>query len=365
MKYMKNKKLIFIMNLKILKVCKCNLNKDGIASVVGINTGKASVKEDLKIDNIDKIAEILKFDVDVKNKETKISYNKILAKAEAEVCIMYLTEDNRISRASSNFQLMSFIDIENVKEDNICNVDYNLKNMFLKVNSVEENSITCQLDFDLLAEVYEEKEIRIVSDLYSLKTDVDFNLKELELDNLSNDLQNNIEITEKVEVQEIKNVLDIEAKGRIIKNNVSPENSNIEGEIELKIYYESTQKMGLNVKTVTVPFISKTSKLEGDTFVLVNQKEFELENTEVVVKLTLNICAKSSNKQKISLVENVNTKEIVNQNDYSMVVYFVKPNDTLWKIAKCFRVTVDSLVESNSLENPDVIYPGEKLYIVK
>ena len=81
--------------------------------------------------------------------------------------------------------------------------------------------------------------------------------------------------------------------------------------------------------------------------------------------MSLNIFKKTSNIQRISIVENVNTKETVNQNDYSMVVYFVKPNDTLWKIAKCFKVTVDSLVESNNLENPDLIYPGEKLYIVK
>jgi LysM repeat protein len=65
------------------------------------------------------------------------------------------------------------------------------------------------------------------------------------------------------------------------------------------------------------------------------------------------------------MVSNVNVKENSYKDDYSVVVYFIKPGDTLWDIAKKFRVTVDSLIRINDLENPDIIYPGEKLYIVK
>lgn len=340
-------------------------NQVNINSVVGLNTGKAQIKEDLKVDSMDKIAEILKFDMRVKNKETKISYNKILAKAEAEVSIMFLTEDNRISRTTADFPIMSFIDLENVKEDNICEVDYQPRNMFLKVNSNEENAITCQVDFELLCEAYEMKQIQVVSDLYSLKSDVSFDTKQIDVDNLLQKCENSVDITERIEVQEIKRVLDISAKSRVLKNVVSGDTSNIEGEVELKIYYEVTSKMGLNVKTVTVPFISKTSKVEDPIDVNVLKSEFDLENSNVVINLSLNIFSTNSQSQSISLVENVTSVETEHADDYSMVVYFVKPGDTLWKIAKSFRVTVDSLVKSNEIENPDLIYPGDKLYIIR
>jgi LysM repeat protein len=65
------------------------------------------------------------------------------------------------------------------------------------------------------------------------------------------------------------------------------------------------------------------------------------------------------------MVSNVKSKECENQEDYSMIVYFVKTGDTLWEIAKNFKVTVDSLVKVNEIENPDLIYSGDKLYIVK
>jgi LysM repeat protein len=123
--------------------------------------------------------------------------------------------------------------------------------------------------------------------------------------------------------------------------------------------------MGLNVKIVTVPFITKIQKLEDDIEAVILQKEFDLDKNEVIVKLNLNIESSKSKTQKLKMVSNVNCKEASNNNDYSVVVYFIKPEDTLWKIAKNFRVTVDSLIKVNELENPDIIYPGDKLYIVR
>ena len=48
-----------------------------------------------------------------------------------------------------------------------------------------------------------------------------------------------------------------------------------------------------------------------------------------------------------------------------MVIYFVKPGDTIWKIAKKFKSTIDDIVRVNGIEDPDKIYPGQQLYIPK
>jgi LysM repeat protein len=334
-------------------------------SIVGINTGKAQIKESIKAYDMDNIAEILKIDIEVKNKETKVSYNKILAKAEAEISVMYLTEDNRISRVNANFPIMSFIDLENVKEDNFCNIDYQIRNVLFKIKSDDMNSIDCQIDFELNCEVFEAKEMQIVSDLYSLKNDVEFDIKEVEIDNISVNFENTVDINEKIEVEDIKKVLFVDSKSRIVNNTISGNNSNLEGEVELKIYYEVNSQMGLNVKTVTVPFIAKTAKLEKNVEAVILQKEFDLDGNEVIVNLKLNISSSETKTQNIKMVSNVKSKECENQEDYSMIVYFVKTGDTLWEIAKNFKVTVDSLVKVNEIENPDLIYSGDKLYIVK
>ncbi|MBO8138104.1 MAG: L,D-transpeptidase family protein [Desulfotomaculum sp.] len=45
--------------------------------------------------------------------------------------------------------------------------------------------------------------------------------------------------------------------------------------------------------------------------------------------------------------------------------YTVRPGDTLWSIARSFGLPVQLLVEANSLENPNWLYPGQKIFIPK
>ena len=45
------------------------------------------------------------------------------------------------------------------------------------------------------------------------------------------------------------------------------------------------------------------------------------------------------------------------------VVYTVQPGDTLWAIAVRYGVTVKAIVEANGIENPNLIYPGQRFVI--
>ena len=62
-------------------------------------------------------------------------------KKEAAIKIMYLTEDNRINIVNAKIPVVGFIDIQNISENNICNVHYEIRNMIIKPNQVEEHSI--------------------------------------------------------------------------------------------------------------------------------------------------------------------------------------------------------------------------------
>jgi spore germination protein len=44
-------------------------------------------------------------------------------------------------------------------------------------------------------------------------------------------------------------------------------------------------------------------------------------------------------------------------------IYRVQPGDTLSEIAQRFGTTVDALVEANGIENPDLIFAGQRLRI--
>ena len=43
--------------------------------------------------------------------------------------------------------------------------------------------------------------------------------------------------------------------------------------------------------------------------------------------------------------------------------YIVQPQDTLWKIAQRFGIPLQTLITLNQIENPDLIYPGQKIIL--
>ena len=83
------------------------LNKNmRVNSLLGDGSTKTSVKENIAIENTDNLAEILSAQFCLVDKDIKISYNKILAKAEVEAKIVYLTEDGRICTVQSRLPLV-------------------------------------------------------------------------------------------------------------------------------------------------------------------------------------------------------------------------------------------------------------------
>ena len=49
----------------------------------------------------------------------------------------------------------------------------------------------------------------------------------------------------------------------------------------------------------------------------------------------------------------------------SMLFYLVQPGDSLWKIARQYQTTVDTLARANQISNPDRLNTGQKLVIPK
>ena len=67
-----------------------------IDSLTGSGKTTVYAKDTLNLNPNDEIAEVLKIDINLINKDIKKSYNKILTKAELEVNVLYLTEDYRV-----------------------------------------------------------------------------------------------------------------------------------------------------------------------------------------------------------------------------------------------------------------------------
>ena len=323
-------------------------------TLVGTNKVKTSIKEDISVDSSYDVAEILKVSVQISNLENKISINKVLAKADANVKILFLAEDGRIGTAEATIPVMSFIDLEGVNENQECDVQYFMRNMLFKINSKEMHSIACQIDFEVCLEVYENKAFDVVQDIYGIHNQIDFNNRNILVPINSNSLDK-ISISEKFIVEDVLNIYDVQKTVNRIKGS--------ECELILKIYYEADSKNGLNIKEIKIPFIAKSSDDDID-FEIVNE-QFTINGEYVDCSMEI-LCKKPQNEYKnMNIIENIEVKDLSQDEDYKMYMYFVKAGDTVWNIAKRFRVKMEDIIALNELENPDRINVGDRLFIMR
>lgn len=346
-------------------------NELKVNSLLGTGVTKIYAKENLQIDNIDNLAEILKSDIRIMNKEIKVSYNKVLAKAELEVKIMYLTEDNRINCIDRQIPIMGFIDMPNVSDENICDTKYKIKNMILKPNNTDEQGIYIEVEIELSCCVYETKSINIINDLYSPSRKLEFTKKEIEAILGKEIIRDTCNINQQVQMPEISGnkIFDVDVKSKIVNQNMLSDKILYEGELELTFIYDRDNN-GVDVKNINLPFTFSISK-EGigeksniETNIVVKTQDFIVQTGGLIdCNISLDFELNISKNKFLNIIEDITEEENDENKNPSMIVYFVKTNDTLWNIAKKFGSTVEDIVRVNEIEDKNKIYPKMQLFI--
>ena len=344
-----------------------------VNSLVGSGSTRNSVKENVSIPSTDNLAEILSAQVCLIDKDIKISYNKILAKAEIEMRMIYLTEDSRICEFRGRLPLVGFIDMPNIKEENLCETTYMIKNILIKPNAVDEHSISIEMEVEISCIAYEEKEIQTIQDMYCPGEKMTFKK------NMVNTITNKqckkdmCNIREKMNVPELEsgNILDVAITPVVNKENKLNGKILFEGELEVNLIFSDNSTTGINTKKLTIPFEQSvedteiTDECKVDTNIEVSSQEIINQAGVVSANVDLNFETNMYRNSQIPVISEISMEEEENQEDYSVIIYVVKGGDTLWKIAKRFGSTIDDIARVNGMERPDKLNAGEKIYIPK
>lgn len=358
-------------NIQDVQFLQSDLN---INSLVGEGCSKAYAKDTIVIENIDNLAEILKVDLRVVNKDIKISYNKVLGKADIAVKLMYLTEDNRIKVVETTIPVMGFVDIENVEDTHICDMKYKLKNVVVKPNSVEEHSVYIEIEVELCARVYENKEIKLIEDMYSPSENLGFNQRCINTMSNKCAVKNVCNIREKMMIPEINGnqIYDVDVRPVILSKNITNSKVMYEGEVELNIIFASNNVSGIDVKNIKIPFNSNIDvsdinpNMNIDTQIEVLNQDFIVgTDGNIETKIDLEFSLNLSNTIKVNIIDEVSIDETRDKQIYSIIIYFVKPGDTLWSIAKKFKSTISDIARVNNIEDINKISVGQQLFIPK
>ena len=110
------------------------------------------------------------------------------------------------------------------------------------------------------------------------------------------------------------------------------------------------------IKVVIFPSTSLNTTLYNGMNITVTARVVEYNGEmELIIEKSKNL--------EINVIQNIQSGENRTSNPYSMTIYFAKPGDSLWKIAKKFRSTVDNIAKVNGIEDVDKIEVGQQLFI--
>ena len=248
---------------------------------------------------------------------------------------------------------------------------YKVKNIIIKPNSAEDHSIYVEIELEIFCNSYEEKDINIIQDMYSPSVNLEF--KENKVSTMV-DLKNTIDkinVRDKVRLEDAEHtkICDVQVTPIVNDMDISRDRVRVDGDLNLNFLLSNDTEDSIVTLNRQVPF-NFTQEIQGltddskvDMEIVPTFREFITDDMEVVVKVDLGINTYSYNLENVNVIDNIEELADECTNPYSMVIYFVKPGDTLWKIAKKYRSTVEDIARVNDIEDPDKIMPGMQLFI--
>ena len=134
----------------------------------------------------------------------------------------------------------------------------------------------------------------------------------------------------------------------------------------MSILYISGLTNRLDLRTQTIPFSCNldcpgaSSNSNINTNIEITTKQFsEAGDGSIEANVDLNVITAIAIAKALGILENED------ENIYSIVVYFVKPGDTLWNIAKKFKSTINAITSVNGIEDENRLSVGQQLFIPK
>lgn len=242
----------------------------------------------------------------------------------------------------------------------------------------EDRLLDIVADFTLEMKLYGDESLQLVQDAYSPEVDLNPQWKEFNVQHLLVRNCAKTKISDMVDMpkqQSVLQICNVEGSVSIDDTERTTRGILVEGVIGTQItYFSKTDGGSLASATFDIPFsheIEVDGMKEDITYsivpffdqiaaMLLNENQLEIK-----AEVSLEVLAFSNEKAKAVL--NVELTPIDMDKKKAMpgiIGYIVKPEDTLWSVAKKYYTTIDRIRQINELEQ-DKINVGDRLVIVK
>lgn len=360
-------------------------NKIHYNDLVGTNHAETIVRETFEVDeNLPEIREILRCEAVAVEKETKVTDGKVIISGIVKANTLYLGEDERnpMIQLKHEIPFTHFVELNGAMKDMDSKINMKVDDIFTEV---KENLDRDRKLFDVEAtvkiavSVFDQEEKEVIIDAYSPSKKLKVEKKPVIFQQTLGKNTANMIVRETLDIPENQGdafkILSVNTRPVLTDYSLTEDKTIIEGVIEADVLYLSQGKdQKVHSFQQEIPFrhfveIPGTKEnMEADIDLKVFDVDFSLINPEQVeVKLNVGAsCVVKKNAQIEVLVNAEELEEVVDTTKTpSITIYFVQPGDTLWKIAKRYNTTVENIVKTNEIADPNHIMPGNQIIIQK
>ncbi len=341
------------------------------------------IKEEVTVGGTkENIGTLLWSEVSSRKLDTRISENQILLQGELLLFCFYESVDGKTDWLEQTIPYEGKIDCYGAQDSMYHQIYPELTDVNLEVRMDEDGEMRLlgvEATLEARAIVYEEEQVEILEDLYSLSHNCMLKKKERTVEQLLMQNHSKCKVAEQLSLPEIKDdILQIcHSSGRIQVEHTEVEEKGIriEGVLHVSfLYIKSDDAIPFDVWQGMVPFShflesnETGADMNYDLTHFVEQLSIGLlGNGEVEIKAVLafqSFLKKPFGVQNIEeiILEPVDMKEV--EKRPGIVGYIVKDGDELWNLAKQYSTTMEGIMDVNQMETPD-IKPGERILIFK
>lgn len=308
---------------------------------------------------------------------------KLTLKGELEIFCLYRGEADHIpiQWAEKTVPIHQTIELPAVTQEMIPFGDIRLGSCSIKAEADYDGElrvITAEAVIDLDIRLYEEERFSIVSDLYSPELELTPEYRIADLENILTRNSAGIKVNGKLSVKSDDRILQIvHASGKVSldEQHVTEDGIALEGTLTVHVMFlTANDAMPIQSTTGMLPF-SYTLDAAGIDNNCLYQLNPSLEflnammlgNNELEIKAAIRADTLVRRQFPCPLIIRVEERPFDEEKIHQLpgiVGYIVQAGDTLWKLAKRFHASVDSIRTMNQLTG-DELRIGQRLLIMK
>lgn len=318
------------------------------------------VSDEMEIVQKPRAKEILSYYATFTEGEQKLLQNKIIAKADMALKVVYYSDTNdSIETFEQKVPISQIIDISDLDEDTLCNVSFDLADCNMQIKDDEEKSvISYDMEIAVSASGYKTFSADLIEDAFGVSKEIECISKTIRTEKA---LPQN-------ETVNFNEVVDIGVGNTLYDLNVTPRINRVYFEKESNsavisgvfscalVFIDSEEEIGTGMRSV--PFTMKTeldnsvADVRGELTMAVQSSAFvavEDNKTEFRVSCLVNGCIFVSEDSEVLSEINVLEEKQVNS-DRNLVIYFAQKGESIWDIAKKYSASPVSLMEENGID---------------